>query len=225
MPSGAVAIIPARGGSKGVPYKNKRIVGGKPLIAYAIDSALAAQAVARVLVTSDDPEILTIACDHGAEAFARPAELAGDASPVIDAVRQVIAAAKAEAAESYALLQPTSPLRTGADIDAAIALHRQTGRPVCSVYSVEDAHPARMYRLEEGLLHPLDPERAAIRRQDLPPVYHRNGAIYVFGPEQVANGRIIDAVMAAYVMAAEVSINIDTELDFAVLKAVLEQTR
>ena len=220
-----VAIVPARGGSKGVPGKNKRPVRGRPLITYSIQAGLAARTLDRVIVTTDDPEIAAIARAEGAEVVDRPADIAGDSSPVIDAVVHALDALAIADPAAVVLLQPTSPLRSGEDIDRALALFETTGLPVCSVCRAEDAHPARMYHIEDGRLRPLMPELATLRRQDLPPVYHRNGAIYVFGPEQIARREIIAAEMAAYEMAPERSVNIDTELDLLLLEAVLAQAR
>lgn len=226
MTNKAVAIIPARGGSKGVIHKNRRLVAGIPLISYTLRAARAAKGLDRILVSTDDDEIARIARDEGAEVVMRPAEIAGDESPVIDAVRHALDEVGRQdgfSADAVALLQPTSPMRTGADIDAAIALFRgHDATPVCSVYRCEDNHPARMYRVEDGHLRPLFPELAAVRRQDLPPIFHRNGAIYVFGPREVASGRIIVDDMIPYVMPFESSVNIDTELDLLLMKAIVE---
>jgi CMP-N,N'-diacetyllegionaminic acid synthase len=221
-----IAVIPARGGSKGVPGKNKRTVGGRPLIEYSIEAALAAARLDRVLVTTDDPDIADIAARFAVEVVDRPAEIAGDASPVIDAVRHALAAAGVADPGSVVLLQPTSPLRDGADIDAALDLHARHGLAVCSVVRVEDAHPARMYRIgEAGRMTPLMPELAARRRQDLPPLYLRNGALYVFGPRELVAGEIITAPMTAYEMPAERSVNIDGEIDLVMLEAMLRAAR
>lgn len=216
-----VAIIPARGGSKGVPGKNKRLVGGLPLIAYSITAARDSARIDRIVVTTDDDDIAAIALAEGAEVVVRPGEIAGDASPVIDAVIHALAHIEVTQPSAVVLLQPTSPLRTGSDIDAALALFQAHGAPVCSVCRAEDAHPARMYRVVDGRLQSLMPELASERRQDLPPVFHRNGAIYVFGPNEIARREIITSDMVAYEMPGESSVNIDTELDLLLLEAVL----
>lgn len=219
-----LALIPARGGSKGVPRKNVRPVAGKPLIAHTILQAIEAGGVDEVIVSSDDEEILAIAEAHGAVPLRRPDHLAGDESPVIESI--VHAMDEHGPYDAVVLLQPTSPLRLPSDITAAVSLFLQTGQPVCSVFRVEDGHPARMYRMEDddgrARLRPLMPELARHRRQDLPPVYLRNGALYVFGPRQIEEGRIITDDMLAYVMDSDSSINVDTELDLRVLKLVME---
>lgn len=216
-----IAIIPARGGSKGVPGKNKRLVAGRPLIAYSIAAAHAANAVDRVVVSTDDPEIASIAREEGAELVERPAGYSKDDSPVIDAVIHALNSLGIVAPGAIVLLQPTSPLRTSEDIDRSVSLFKAHQTPVCSVYRAEDAHPARMYWIKNERLHALMPELAALRRQDLPPVFHRNGAIYVFGPAQLEQREIITDDMIAYEMPTASSINIDTELDLMLLEAVL----
>lgn len=215
-----VAIIPARGGSKGVPGKNKRLVAGRPLITHTFAAAAAARSLDRILLTTDDPEIAALGRAEGIEVVDRPAEIAGDDSPVIDAVIHALAVTQTEP-EAVVLLQPTSPLRTGADIDASVALFERGQIPVCSVVRVEDAHPARMYRIAGGRMIAEMPELASLRRQDLPALYLRNGAIYVVGPDQLARREIICDPMAPYVMPPDRSANIDTEIDLLVLEALL----
>jgi CMP-N,N'-diacetyllegionaminic acid synthase len=222
-----LCLIPARGGSKGVPHKNRRIAGGIPLISHTIRAARAARVASCVIVSTDDPEIARIADTEGAEVIERPAAIAADESPVIDAVRHVLAmrmAAGAPDPDAIVLLQPTSPFRAPEDIDAAVDLFFSSAQtPVCSVYRTEDAHPARMYRIVDRRLQSLMPELASVRRQELPPVYHRNGSIYVFGPSEVASGRIIGDDMVPYVMSAESSVNVDTEVDLLLVQAMLER--
>jgi CMP-N-acetylneuraminic acid synthetase len=218
-----VAIIPARAGSKGVPGKNKRMVAGKPLVAYSFEAALAARRIDRVILTTDDPDVAALGRAAGITVVERPAEIAADASPVIDAVVHALDATGVADPAAIVLLQPTSPLRTGADIDAALALFEASGLPVCSVVRVEDAHPARMYRIDRGRLVPQMPDLATARRQDLPPLYLRNGAIYIVGPAQLARREIICDPMAPYEMPAERSANVDAEIDLVMLEALLGQ--
>jgi CMP-N,N'-diacetyllegionaminic acid synthase len=223
-----LGIIPARGGSKGVPLKNRRLVAGKPLIQYSIDAALRSKRLTMVVVSTDDPAIREIAHASGVEVIDRPAHMAGDTSPVIDAVRHALETLETNGRskpQAIVLLQPTAPLRTCEDIDRAIELFYDKGlNPVCSVSRCEDNHPARMYTLDEtGALAPFMTELAVLRRQDLPPVYHRNGALYVFGQQELAGGQIIVPGMTPYVMDARKSLNVDTDLDLLILDAMLSR--
>lgn len=222
-----LALIPARGGSKGVPGKNKRLVAGKPLITYSIDAARETTSLTRIVVSTDDPEIAEIAHASGVQVVMRPAELAQDASPVIDAVRHTLTALHAEDGfepEAIVLLQPTSPFRSPEQIDHAVNLFFANGNvPVCSVCQCEDGHPARMYRIEEGRLHSLMPELSSARRQDLPAIYHRNGSMYVFGMPEVDANEIIGDAMQPFVMPPESSVNVDTEIDLLLVGAIMER--
>lgn len=218
-----LGLIPARGGSKGVPGKNKRLVAGRPLIQFSIDVAQAARLMTDIAVTTDDPDIVAIARRAGVMAIERPGNIALDNSPVIDAIRHALSEL-GQRFDAIVLLQPTTPLRTASDLDAAVQLYfERNANPVCSVLRCEDSHPARMYTTEGGALRPLMPDWATTRRQDLPPVYHRNGALYVFGHAEVDSGNMITDRMTPYIMPEERSINIDTELDFLLLQAMLER--
>lgn len=223
-----LGFIPARAGSKGVFQKNRRLVGGRALIQYSIDSALQSKSLSRIIVSTDDKEIANIAQSAGVEVVDRPLEISGDTSPVIDAVRHAVTVSYQAGSflpNAIVLLQPTAPLRTSEDIDAAIELFFQHDlTPVCSVTQCEDNHPARMYTLDaNSYLAPLMPELANLRRQELPRVFHRNGALYIFGQRELLSGHIISQSMTPYVMDAERSFNVDTELDLLVLDAVLSR--
>lgn len=220
-----LALIPARAGSKGVPGKNLRKVAGLSLIEYAIKAAQAAENLTTIAVTSDDADALAEAKRHRVLALKRPEGISEDASPVTLAVQQALKQAEQIAGKQYdvvVLLQPTAPLRTGTDIKEALALFAKHGKSVCSVSRCDDNHPARMYRIEDDQqLSPLLPEIAGLRRQDLPPVYLRNGALYVFSRADAIDGKIIKDDMTAYVMPSYTAINIDSELDLLVLDAFM----
>lgn len=222
----ALGFIPARGGSKGVSCKNKRMLAGKPLIQWTIEAAQDAVTIREILVSTDDPEIAEISRACGVDVIERPAGIAGDASLVIDAVRHAMLARVQQGRQvpaCVALLQPTTPMRRAVDIDNSVELYFEHDlMPVCSVVRCEDNHPARMYRQSsEGVLMPLFPQFASARRQDLPSVFHRNGAVYVFGQPEIDAGVIIGDHMLAYEMPASRSLNIDTELDMIILQAVM----
>lgn len=221
-----LAVIPARGGSKGVPRKNVRLLAGKPLIAWTIEQAIESHYIDRVIVSSEDEEICQVAKDSGAEVpFVRPAELATDTASGVDVLCHAVENSGSDY-DYVVLLQPTSPLRVSTDIDEAI--QRCIGKNVTSVVSVAEASksPYWMYQMQSG--GELTPfvENAASNRQQLPQAYALNGAVYVLEVAALlGNRKIIDAQTLGYVMPAERSYDIDSETDFLVcdfLKTRLE---
>lgn len=222
-----LGIIPARGGSKGVPRKNIRLIAGKPLISYTIEAAFAATTPIRLITSTDDEEIASVARSLGSEVIMRPPELALDDTPMIPVLLNVLntISETGQFFDFLLLLQPTAPLRTGKDIDAALFELVNSGcDSVVSVYQVSDAHPARMYRLSDGILVPYDTEPANHLRQSLPPVFHRNGAIYACRTELLQkHGLLVGPETKPYVMPKERSINIDDELDLAFANFLLMQ--
>ena len=216
-----LGIIPARGGSKGVPRKNVRILGGKPLICHSIDAAKGSKSVTNFLVSTDDAEITEVAKSWGAEVLPRPAELAQDSTPMPDVIHHVLSA-RGSGFDIILLLQPTCPQRTPADIDAALALFNDSQiLSVMSVYQVEDHHPGRMYKVAGGRLTALFPEWIAARRQDLPAIFHRNGAIYACRVDHFKRtGYLWDERPVPYVMPRERSLNIDDPFDFQIAEFI-----
>jgi CMP-N,N'-diacetyllegionaminic acid synthase len=218
MPT-TLAVIPARGGSKGVPMKNVAPVGGKPLIAWTIEAALVASSHPRVVVSTDDPDIVRVAREWGAEVpFLRPAELATDEAageaPVVHALEWLRSEDGWEP-DLVMCLQPTSPLRSAHDIDASIA--RLEALNADSLVSVTPAnqHPYWMKRLDgDGWVYPFLPEAVGARRQELPPVYALNGAIYLARRSAfLAAGRWYVGRTCSYIMPAERSLDVDTPWD------------
>lgn len=190
-----LALIPARGGSKGIPRKNLMTMAGKPLIAHSIEQAKGAKLVTRVLVSSDDAEILEISRRHGAETpFVRPPEFAQDASLDIEVFTHALewlAAHESYRPDLIVHLRPTEPLRRPADIDRAVRLMLESPEAT-ALKSVSPAHqtPYKMWRMDEGFLRPLLAlpgvrEPHAMPRQKLPQVYWQNGIIDVIRPETV----------------------------------------
>ena len=219
-----LAIIPARGGSKGVPRKNIRVVGGKPLIAWTLAAAKASAYLDRVVVSSDDDEICVAAMRWEADqTLKRPAELATDLATSLDVVLHALDALPGF--DAAILLQPTSPLRVASDIDGC--LETMAGRGASSCVSVCEASesPYWMYRLDgDGRLASLlDNKKEFNRRQDLPPVYRLNGALYAFGINWIRTSRrFIDAETIGYVMPEARSLDIDTELDMIVFEHLVK---
>ncbi len=229
-----LAVIPARGGSKGVVRKNARLVAGKPLLAYTVEAALAAKdRLYRILVSTDDAEMAGIARRYGAEApFVRPPELSGDRVPMIPVLQHAARFVEEQdrvRLDWVLLLQPTAPLRTVEDIAAAVELARQGGcTSVISVVQVFATHPILMKRIQDGRLLPFCiEEKEGTRRQDYqPPAYMRNGAIYLTRRDTLLEGGSIwgDAIRP-YVMPEERSVSIDNELDMKLVELILGERR
>jgi len=226
-----LAVIPARGGSRGVPQKNIRPVCGSPLIAYTIETALAARNLLyRVLVSTDDQEIATIARRLGAEVpFLRPADLAADGTPTLPVLRHAVRFVEEQDGirlDWVLLLQPTEPFRTVADIRAAVELGRAGGcDSVISVVQVFSVHPILMKRIENNRLVPYCiEEKEGTRRQDYqPPAYMRNGAIYLTRRDVlVERNSIWGDVIRPYVMPPERSVGVDNELDFKLVTLLMQ---
>jgi CMP-N,N'-diacetyllegionaminic acid synthase len=191
-----LALIPARGGSKGLPHKNLLPLAGKPLIAWTVEAALVSAHVDRVVVTTDDAEMAETARTAGADVpFLRPAELATDTSPSIDAVQHALDWLRDNEGQTFdylALLEPTSPLRAQGDIDGAIALLAENDARADGVVSIGEVHvehPSIVKRIgDDGYLAPyLDEAPGITRRQDLGPAYFPYGVIYLVKvPELIA---------------------------------------
>ena len=223
-----IGLITARGGSKSMPRKNILPLAGKPLIAWTIEAARASRHLSRVLLSTDDPEIAEVAAAWGAEVpFMRPAELAGDTTPHILAVEHAIRwLEEAEGAqpEYVLMLQPTSPLRTTADIDGAIALARE--RDAIAVVSVSpmNRHPYLSKRiLADGTLAEfVKSDIAYLRRQDLPPAYALNGALYLNRSESLLRDRtFVPPGTLAYVIPPERAQDVDTPWEFHLVEMIL----
>lgn len=222
-----LAVIPARGGSKGVPRKNIKPLAGKPLIAWTIEAAKRSRYVDRIVVSTEDEEIAHVAGQFGAEVpFMRPVELARDDTPGIDPVLHAL-----EQLPSYdyvVLLQPTSPLRTADDIDQCIQTCVDLGSPACVTVTAADKPPQWMYYVTgEARLQPvMDPNVQVTRRQDAPPVYVLNGAVYVAETEWLKSARsFLTEHTAGCVMPRDRSFDLDTPLDFLVAEALIRQNR
>ena len=215
-----LGVIPARGGSKGVPRKNIKELNGKPLIGYTIEAALASK-LDRVIISTDDVEIKEVVNKLGADTpFSRPEELGSDTAKSIDVAIHAIKTMEeidGVTYDAFMLLQPTTPFRTSKDIDESINKLIETGSDsVISVVGVEAYHPARMKFLQGGKL--IDPPYCESyenqNRQELDPMYIRNGAIYLTKRETLLNNSYKGNDCCGLVMPYERSINIDTLTDF-----------
>jgi CMP-N,N'-diacetyllegionaminic acid synthase len=224
-----IGLITARGGSKGVPGKNIAPVGGKPLIGWTVDAARAASRLDRVLVSTDDAGIAQVARDCGAEVpFLRPAELASDRASHISVVLHALDWLASEGIEPryLVLLQPTSPLRTAADIDGAITLaYEKDADGVVSVCPARD-HPLLVKKITpEGVLADYaTTELAYLRRQDLPEAYALNGAVYVTRATALREQRtFLPRNTHPYVMPAERSLEVDHPWDLHLARLIMEE--
>ena len=217
-----LALIPARGGSKGIPRKNIKLLGGKPLIAWTIEAALASQLIDAVVVSTDDAEIACISRAYGAQVpFLRPQELARDDTPGI--LPALHALDQLPEFDVIVLLQPTSPLRTTSDIDHCIRLAQtHNARSVVSVVEPKN-HPNWMFSLDpEQRLCKLTNDPIGTRRQDLTPVYALNGAVYYAHADWLRqHNTFMHTDTLGYIMPKERSLDIDTPLDWKMLELVL----
>lgn len=222
-----LAVITARGGSKGLPRKNVLLAGGKPLVAWTVNAAISAECVDRVVLSSDDHEIMAAASAAGCDVpFCRPVHLASDLATSIDVVLHAL-----DQLPGYGyvvLLQPTSPLRTAADIDAAFELMLERGAPSCVSVCEADQSPYWMYRVADGnkLQRLLSEVDGITRRQDLPPIYALNGAIYIARIDWLRmNKSFVGVETVAYLMPKERSLDIDTAQDFEIFRSRIEGER
>ncbi|MFZ5761933.1 MAG: cytidylyltransferase domain-containing protein [Thermodesulfobacteriota bacterium] len=221
-----VAIITARGGSKGIPRKNLALLAGRPLVAHAVEAALGCPHIGGVYVTTDDPAIAMAAKAAGAQVINRPAELATDSSLSSDAVAHALETLRANSGlpEYFVLLQPTSPLRTADHVtrclDGFFSSGAACGISVCEV----EHHPHKTLLMgDEGGLTPLkDVASLQAPRQSLPKCFRQNGAIYVLSAEEFLARRAFFAEpVFAFEMSEDESLDIDSPRDLARAEAIL----
>jgi CMP-N,N'-diacetyllegionaminic acid synthase len=216
-----LGLVPARGGSRGVPRKNIKLLCGKPLLAYTADAALSAGRLSRVVLSTEDPEIAEVGRRLGLDVpFLRPANLAQDETPMLPVVVHALEWLKerGEAYDAVCLLQPTNPLRRSEDIDACIELLEASGADsVIAVLPVPPEHNPHWVYLEDaqGRLHLSTGESTPIgRRQDLPAAFHREGSVYVTRCGVVLGGSLYGSAVVGYRVEAGRSVNIDTPEDW-----------
>jgi CMP-N,N'-diacetyllegionaminic acid synthase len=220
-----LSVIPARGGSKEVPRKNLLDIGGKPLVAWSVEASHAASLVDRTVLSSDDDEIINVARAAGCEVpFRRPDAISGDEARIEDALVHAIEHLD-ETFDYIVLLHPTSPFRTGEDIDNAIRRCHQSGAPSCN--SVMEAHesPYWMYRIaDSGRMEPLLDKDIISRRQDLPKIYWLNGGVHVARTDWFLEKRtFFDEHSVAYIMPRERSLDLDNQFDLYTIRGLIAQ--
>ncbi|MBN1876995.1 MAG: acylneuraminate cytidylyltransferase family protein [Anaerolineae bacterium] len=229
-----LGAIFARGGSKGVPRKNIRPLAGKPLIGYAIETALASKRVNFVVVSTDDEEIAEISRQYGAQVpFMRPVELARDDTPEWLAWRHTIQTVKALKSglemAAFVSIPPTAPLRHASDVDACI--QKLLGSDADIVITVKKAERNPYFNMvsinEQDYAHlVIPPKQTVYRRQDAPQVYDMTTVAYAARPDFILNASsIFDGKVQAVVVPSERALDIDTELDFQIAALLLEKSR
>ena len=219
-----LAIIPARGGSKGLPRKNILPLCGKPLIAWTIEAAIDSEIFDQVIVSTDCPEIQQVALAHGASApFLRPTHLATDTATSVEVVLDCLE--RYPSHEWFCLLQPTSPLRTAQDIrDSWTCILNSPGAVSLTSIS-ETSHPIEwtLRPQKDKTLQPIFPEQAHLRRQELPAGYLPNGSIYWVQIEAFLRDESFrPAPNIGHYLPKERAVDIDSKLDLEIAKAILK---
>ena len=224
-----IAIIPARGGSKGLPHKHVLPLANKPLIAYTIEAALQSKKINRVIVTTDDKQIADISRNYGSEVIIRSHDLSNDSTPTEPVIKHVVNLLDTSnyKPDIIVTLQPTSPLRTPQQIDDALSIILSNN--VDSVIGLKEVkeHPYKMKKIENNYVIPfLQIKLRNNRRQDMPVLYKENGAIYITKYDLLMNeNKLIGEYVKPFIMSDETSIDIDTLLDFKVVECLMESKK
>ena len=223
-------VIPARGGSKGIPHKNIKPLAGKPLIGYSIDVARQLAADDDICLTTDDPEIAATAESMGLNVpFLRPASLATDTCGTYEVLIHALDFYRARGIDydTLVLLQPTSPMRTADDVRAALALYSPD---IDMVVTVKEAASNPYYNCYEtdndGFLHISKGDGGYTRRQDAPKVWEYNGAVYVINVESLRRMPLSAFTRRRMsVMPAERSVDLDTPIDWLIAEKLIENSK
>ena len=223
-----IAIIPARGGSKGLPKKNIISLGNKPLIAWSIEAALSSKFITNVIVSSDDTDILKVANNCGTQTHLRSASLASDNAKTEPVLVEVLSylESKNQNFDYLVLLQPTSPLRTASDIDEAFTM--LIDKKATSLISVKEpeSNPLKSFVLnEEGYMQGIvNNDFPFMPRQALPKVFYPNGAIYIVAvPYFKKLEKLFSDKTISYLMSADKSVDIDTKADILRAEKIMKE--
>ena len=222
-----IAIVPARGGSKGLPGKNIKNLLGKPMIAYTIEEALKSKYITEVIISTDCNEIEKVAIKYGAKSpFLRPEYLATDSAKAIDNYIYTIDRLNKEFAydiKDFVLLQPTSPLRTVEDIDKSIELFKDKNADSVVSYT-EEHHPIEWHKYitEDGKFENIFEEKL-LNRQEIKKSYFPNGAVFVFDYRLIKQGKYYSDNSYAYIMPRNRSVDVDTIEDFKYIEFLMQE--
>jgi CMP-N-acetylneuraminic acid synthetase len=225
----ALAVIPARGGSKGLAAKALRLLGGRPLLAHTAEAALASRRVAKVILSTDDEAIAEVGVTLGLDVpFMRPHELAADDTPMLPVLQHALGAVRGQGFDVVVLLQPTSPLRRADHVDAALALLDRTGADsVVSVVEVPHQYnPLSVLVVDGDRARPYSDGPMPTRRQDKPRVFARNGpAVLAVKASVVEGGSLYGQDSRALVMSPLESVDIDNQDDLDYAEFLLGRVR
>ena len=220
-----VAIIPARGGSKGISRKNLLLLAGKPLVVWSVDAGLGASLVEATYVSTEDAEIAEVAALAGARIIKRPIELASDTAQNDAVMRHALGAIRAEGhePETAVLLQPTSPLRRAEHVDGCIEIYHRVGAASAMSVCAVDYHPGKSIVITNGMVEPFTNDHdMEARRQDMVRAYRQNGAIYITGvADFLSYGQFYKRPCVAYEMERALSIDIDEPLDLELVELMM----
>ncbi len=223
------SIIPARGGSKGIPRKNIKNLNGKPIIAYSIEASISNDLIKTTYVTTEDIEISEVSKKYGANVIKRPQRLAEDTSSSVDVILHSLEylEKKEKLPDFFVLLQPTSPLRTSEDIKNSIKLFiNNECDALISVCEIDHSSMLSLSLKNKFLVPNCDDEFLTTRRQDLPTYYSPNGAIYITTPKSLKkNKTFIPKKTIPYIMPQERSIDLDTPFDLKLAEFLLKNNQ
>lgn len=227
-----LGVITARGGSKGIPGKNIKILGGKPLIAYTIDIAKKSKLITHLIVSTEDEKIIEVAKKYGAEVpFVRPKELAEDNTPHLPVMQHAIKFMEEKLGivfDYIVIFQPTSPFRIPEDIDNTLKkLIENKADSAVTLMEVGNYHPMRIKKLEgDRVLDYCMAEEEGIRRQDLPVAYKRSGAVYAMTRDLIMkNNRLYGDFNVGLAVPQERSIDIDEPMDWLKAEYMLKDLK
>jgi CMP-N-acetylneuraminic acid synthetase len=228
MMMNVLGIIPARKGSKGIPGKNSKMLDGKPLIAYAFETALQSKTISHIVCNTDCPACAEVAASYGIAVQERDPILATDNAPTYPVVEKSLLQAEANLGitfDAVLLLQPTSPFRHAHQADEIIGMLAEQNAidGIVSVVSVGDHHPSRMYRIgDQRILESLDPNHEIDNRQNLEKIYVRNGCFYGVRRNAMLEAQtLVVKKKIPYLMDEKWAINIDTENDFLLASVLM----